>query len=341
VFQVTAYGFDPAGWRLTGSDESTETGFREPRERDLELLSPDELKHSLPGVLVFAPTPFDEQTLALDLLGFRHNLEFLAARGVKAVAVAGFVGEYSALDASEYGDIVRTAREVLGSEGVVVAGVGVGLALATEYAALAEANGADCIMLLPPYLVEPSADGTVAYTRAVAQTTRLGLMLHSMPGHPFSARLVERLADIPGVVSYKDELGDVRGFAEIVDHVGDRLVYVNGRAEPVMGYYSAAGATVLASAIGNFDPALALAAYSASADLDFPRLQSVLTPRAMRWYRLRERNRGYLISVSKASMSLMGLAGGAVRPPLSNLRPEVQEELLTLLTEANYLEGVT
>jgi 5-dehydro-4-deoxyglucarate dehydratase len=304
------------------------------------LLSPDELKHRLPGVLVFAPTPFDEQTLDLDLRGFQRNLEFLSAGGISAVAIAGFVGEYSALDASEYADVVRTAREVLGSEGVVVAGAGVGLALATEYAALAEANGADCIMLLPPYLVEPSEDGTVAYTRAMAQTTRLGLMLHSMPGHPFTPGLVERLADIPGVISYKDELGDVRGFAEIVDHVGDRLVYVNGRAEPIVGYYAAAGATVLASAIGNFDPALALAAYSASKDLDFARLQSVLATRAMPWYRLRERNRGYLISVSKASMTLMGLAGGAVRPPLSNLRPEVQDELLTLLTETHYLEGV-
>jgi 5-dehydro-4-deoxyglucarate dehydratase len=305
-----------------------------------ELLSPDELKHRLPGTLVFAPTPFDPQTLDLDLPGLRGNLEFLAAGGISAVAIAGFVGEYSALDAAEYAAVVRTAREVLGSEAVVVAGVGVGLALATECAALAEANGADCIMLLPPYLVEPSEEGTVAYTRALAETTRLGLMLHSMPGHPFAPGLIERLADIPGVVSYKDELGDLRGFAEIVDRIGDRLVYVNGRAEPVMGYYAAAGATVLASAIGNFDPSLALAAHSAARDLDFARLQSVLAPRAMPWYRLRERNRGYLISVSKASMTLLGLAGGAVRPPLSNLRPEVQDELRALLTETNYLEGV-
>jgi dihydrodipicolinate synthase/N-acetylneuraminate lyase len=59
----------------------------------------------------------------------------------------------------------------------------------------------------------------------------------------------------------------------------------------------------------------------------------------MPWYSLRERNRGHLISVSKASMNLMGLAGGVVRPPLSDLRPEVERELFGLLTETNYLEG--
>jgi 5-dehydro-4-deoxyglucarate dehydratase len=304
-----------------------------------ESLSPDDLSHRLPGVLVFAPTPFDERERALDLPGLRRNLEFLAAGGIQAVAVAGFVGEYSALTATEYQDVLRAAREAFKRPGLIVAGVGFGTALAAEYAATAEASGADCVMLLPPYLVQPTEDGMVAHTRAVAQATRLGVMLHSMPGHPFTPRLVERLADITGVVAYKDELGDVRGFAEIVDRVGDRLVYVNGRAEPVAGYYAAAGATVLASAIANFDPGVAIAAHSAAADQNFDGLASVLAPRAMPWYRLRERNRGFLISVSKASMTLMGLAGGAVRPPLSDLRPEVRHELVELLTETDYLEG--
>ena len=303
------------------------------------MLSPDDLKHRLPGVLVFAPTPFDQRTLEVDIPGFRRNMEFLAAGGIEAVAVAGFVGEFSALEATEYQQLLRAARESFGPGGLIVAGVGFGTALAAQYAAAAEAEGADCVMLLPPYLVEPSEDGLVAHTKMVAQATALGVMVHSMPGHPFTPRLVDRLADIRGVVAYKDELGDVRGFAEIVDHVGDRLVYVNGRAEPVMAYYAAAGATVLASAIANFDPQLALDAYSAANDLDFDRLRTVLAPRAMPWYRLRERNRGYLISVSKASMNLMGLAGGVVRPPLSNLQPEVERELLGLLVETNYLEG--
>jgi 5-dehydro-4-deoxyglucarate dehydratase len=302
------------------------------------LLAPEELKARLPGVLVFAPTPFLRETLEVDLDGLRSNMEFLAQGGIQAVAIAGFVGEFSALNAAEYESVLRVAREAFGPERLIVAGVGFGTALATEYAAAAERNGADCVMVLPPYLVEPTEDGLVAHTRAVAQSTRLGLMVHSMPGHPFTARLVERMAAIPGVVSYKDELGDVRSFAEIVDHVGDQLVYVNGRAEPLMAYYAAAGATVLATAIGNFDPELALEAYAVSERNDYETMRAVLAPRATPWYRLRERNRGFLISVSKASMSLMGLAGGSVRPPLSNLEPDVERELVELLTRTKYLE---
>lgn len=302
------------------------------------MLAPDELKLRLPGALVFAPTPFLPETLEVDLPGFRRNLEFLAEGGIHAVAVAGFVGEFSALNASEYESVLQVAREAFGPDRLIVAGVGFGTALATEYAAAAERNGADCAMLLPPYLVTPTEEGLVAHTRAVADATRLGVMVHSMPGFPFNARLVEQLAAIRGVVSYKDELGDVRAFAEVVDHVGDQLVYVNGRAEPMMAYYALAGATVLATAIGNFDPGLALEAYAAAERKDFEQLHAVLAPRAMSWYRLRERNRGFLISVSKASMTLVGLSGGSVRPPLSDLQPDVERELVELLSETKYLE---
>ena len=299
----------------------------------------DELKQRLPGVLVFAPTPFNDRTLALDLEGFRRNMEFLVAGGIRAVAVAGFVGEFSALVPAEYCALLQAAREALGPECLIVAGVGFGTALACEYSAVAEANGADCVMLLPPYLVEPTEDGMVAHAKAVAKATRVGVMMHSMPGQVITPRLIDRLADIPGVVAYKDELGDIRGFADVVERVGDRLVYVNGRAEPLMADFAAAGATVLATAIGNFDPELALTAHSAAMERDFDRLRAVLAPKATPWYELRQRNRGYLISVSKASMNLVGLAGGAVRPPLSDLRHEVYDELVGLLKRIGYLEG--
>lgn len=299
-------------------------------------LSPDELRDRLHGVLVFAPTPFRPGTLELDIDGLRQNMEFLFDRGIRAVAVAGFVGEYSALDGDEYRAVLRTARAAFGDEGIVIAGAGVGVGQATEHARVAESCGADCVMLLPPYLVEPTEDGMVAYTDLVAKASGCGVMVHSMPGSSFTPRLVERLADIPGVVSYKDELGDVDNFREIAAHVGERLAYVNGRAEPMMAEYAAAGADVLATAIGNFDPELALAAYDALTRGTEAYL-GLLEPRAARWYELRQRNRAYLISVSKASMNAAGLAGGVSRPPLTDLAPQVQEELVAMMQSVGYI----
>ena len=137
-----------------------------------------------------------------------------------------------------------------------------------------------------------------------------------MPGHAFTPDLVERLADIPSVIAYKDELGDVRAFAEIVDSVGERLVYVNGRAEPVSAYYAAAGATVVASAIGNFDPQLAISASIAAREHDFEEAACDSCTEGDAVVQASRTSRGSLISVSKASMNRVGLAGGVVRPPL-------------------------
>jgi 5-dehydro-4-deoxyglucarate dehydratase len=164
------------------------------------------------------------------------------------------------------------------------------------------------------------------------------VMVHSMPSYPFTPDLVERLADVPGVVAYKDELGNVDNFRHIAERIGDRLVYINGRAEPVQAEYAAAGATVLATAIGNFDPELALSAYAALTEDGPEALAAVLAPRATPWYELRQRERAFLISVSKASMSLMGLSGGAVRPPLSDLSDAVRLELTQLMRTVGYLE---
>ncbi len=302
--------------------------------------TPSELRGQLRGVLVFAPTPFRPGTLELDLSGFGKNLEFLAERGIRAVAVAGFIGEYSALSPEEYVSVLRTARAAFGPDGLMIAGIGVGVGIATEQAKVAEECGADGVMLLPQYLIEQIDDGIVAYTSLVSRSTRCGVMVHSMPGYPFTAGLAERLADVPGVVSYKDELGDVVRFREIVARVGDRLAYVNGRAEPVMAEYAAAGADVLATAIGNFDPELALTAYATLRDEGEGAYAAALAPRATPWYELRQRNRAFLISVNKASMNAVGLAGGAVRPPVTGLVPAVQDELSNLLRSAGYIDAI-
>ena len=44
-------------------------------------------------------------------------------------------------------------------------------------------------------------------------------------------------------------------------------------------------------------------------------------------YVLRAKRRGYEVSVMKSLMDLLDLAGGPVRPPLANLRPEEVEGL--------------
>lgn len=302
------------------------------------MLDPAELKEKLRGVIAFAPTPFRRDDLEIDLAGFRNNLDYLAQNGIPWIAVAGFVGEYSALSPREYAELVRTAADVVKGKCKLIAGAGGGTQLAREAARAAQEQGADCVMVLPPYLVEPTPAGMVEHFRTIAESVKVGVMIHSMPGVAFSPELIEQVADTANVVSYKDEAGDLRMFDETVSRIGDRLVYVNGKAEMMMPYYFSAGATCSGTAIGNFDPLLALATCQTALDGDYERVRELLLPKARPWYRLREKNRTYLIALTKASMELAGLCGGTVRPPLSEITREDQSQLQGLMEELGYVQ---
>ena len=304
------------------------------------MINPAELKQRLQSVVAFAPTPFRAQDLEIDLQGFRENLDYLAQNGVPWIAVAGFVGEYSALNPREYALLLRTAVDAVKGRSNIVGGVGGGTYLAMEAARAAQESGAECAMILPPYLVQPTPPGLIEHFRAIANSVRIGLMIHSMPGVAFTPELIEQAAEIPNLVAYKDEIGDLRAFDETVSRMGDRLVYVNGKAEMMMICYYVAGATCNATAIGNFDPQLALTAAGAAREGKYEEVKRLLLHRARPWYRLREKNRAYLISLTKASMDLAGLCGGAVRPPLSEIAPEDKRELHCLMDKLGYIDFV-
>jgi len=64
---------------------------------------------------------------------------------------------------------------------------------------------------------------------------------------------------------------------------------------------------------------------------DTAKLMRLMNDYVIPLYALRSRRRGYEVSAMKAMMNLAGLAGGPVRPPLPNLRPEEVTEVKTML----------
>src|SRR6478735_8689421 len=123
----------------------------------------------LDGVLFFPVTPF---TAAGEV-----DLDKLAAhiaKGVDAgpggVFVACGTGEFHALEAEEFTRVVRTAVEAVAGRVPVYAGAG---------GSVAQAAGADGLLLLPPYLVTMPQQGLIAYTRAVAEATTLPVIVYN------------------------------------------------------------------------------------------------------------------------------------------------------------------
>lgn len=296
----------------------------------------EKLKARLRGVLAFPITPYAPDG-SIDLAAVRGNLEWVIDSGVCAVVAPSGTGEFFALAPDECAEVTRATVEAVAGRMPVVASVGFGPEVGAHLARSAEAAGADAILVLPPYYARPDPLGLLRYYQRVAEATRLGLMVYARDGALLTPELVEQLArEIPTLVGFKDGLGDVRLFGRIREHVverlgRDRMLWLSGAGDDLVGPYFAAGAQGFTSSLACFWPEVSVELYRLAAAGDVAGLRE-LHERAVRpFYELRRRRNGFEVSVMKAAMELLGHPAGPARPPLANLSGDERAELGALL----------
>jgi 5-dehydro-4-deoxyglucarate dehydratase len=294
-------------------------------------LTPQELRSRFGGVVAFPVTPF-RADLSLDLEGLRRNLAHLAKFPFCAAVAAGGTGEVYSLTPDEHRQVVATAVDVLGGKIPVLAGVGFNQAIAVEMAKASAASGADGILALPPYFPGAPDDGMLDYYKAIGAATPLGLLVYSRDWVNYGPEQVARLAaSIPTLIAWKDGQGDVRRYQAIRQRVGDRLHWIGGIGDDgVPGYY-AIGIRTYTSSIATVAPKLSLELHRLAAAGEYDKLNRLMAEYVIPLYELRARKKGYEVTVMKAAMDLVGLAGGPVRPPLPMLKPEELEELRAMM----------
>jgi 5-dehydro-4-deoxyglucarate dehydratase len=288
------------------------------------------------GLLTFPVTPFDPAD-RFDETVFRAHCSWLLEYDVAALFAAGGTGEFFSLTPGEVGHIVRAAVEETAGRVPVIAGCGYGTAMAIELAQAAEAAGADGLLLLPPYLMTPSQEGLAAHIEAVCKSVSLGVIQYNRANAVLRADELACLADrCPNLVGFKDGVGDLELMAQITAKLGDRLTYIGGlpTAETFALPYLEMGVTTYSSAIFNFMPEWALAFYQAVRRRDRAAVARALEHFVLPYIAIRDRGKGYAVSIVKAGMTAIGRPTGPVRLPLTNLTEADQAELALLIAEA-------
>jgi len=293
-------------------------------------MSPAELRRKLPGVISFPVTPF-KANLSLDLDGLRKNLRALLRHPVSAVVAAAGTGELYSLTPAEHLAVVEVVVEEVDSRVPVLAGTGFNPAIAVELASAAAKAGVDGILAFPPYYPAPDEEGIIAYYRAIADATPLGFIIYSRDWFAPAPALVEKLAEIPTLVAWKDGQADIRRFQMIRRHLGERLLWVGGAGDDMVpGYYSM-GVRTYTSSIANVAPRLSQRLHDLASAGHSKELSSLMEELVIPLYEFRGRRKGYEVSVMKTMMDLIGLVGGPVRAPLVNLRAKERNEIKTML----------
>jgi 5-dehydro-4-deoxyglucarate dehydratase len=294
-------------------------------------MHPNTLRNKLSGVIAFPITPFKDD-LSLDLPGLHVNLNKLLEHPVSGIVAAGGTGEMYSLTPAEYLRVIELTALAVEDRVPVIAGVGFGQRLGVEMAQAAEKAGADGVLVFPPYYPQADDDGMFEYYRSISQATRLGTIVYSRDWARFTPAMVERLTALPNLIGWKDGHGDLRQLQTIMHRVGERLVWIGGAGDDLIGVYYRIGIRAFSSSIATVAPALSLKLHELATADDGEGLGELLESCVIPLYELRSRRKGYEVSAMKAMMDMVGLNGGPVRPPLVNVTSPELDELRTILS---------
>jgi 5-dehydro-4-deoxyglucarate dehydratase len=299
--------------------------------------TPQELADKLKeGLLSFPVTAFDAD-LKVDEAAYRTHLAWQSSFDVAGLFAAGGTGEGFSLTPEESARVVRMAVEEAGSRVPVLASAGGSTAQAIQNAKDAEAAGAEGLLLLPPYLTECDQAGLLAHVSAICSATSIGVIVYNRANAVYSAETVAKLADRhPNFIGFKDALGDIEHLTKVYAKNGDRLFYLGGlpTAETFALPLLQLGMSTYSSAMYNFVPEFALEFYRDVRNQDRVAVNEKLNRFVLPYLEIRDRAKGYGVSIVKGGLKAIGRDAGSVRPPLQDLTEQDVADLSALIDAA-------
>ena len=255
---------------------------------------------------------------SLDLDAAQLLATHLIDSGNSGVVVAGTTGESPTLSGGETLDLFRAVVEAVGDRAHVVAGVGKNDTTATvALAREAESLGIDGLMVVSPYYNRPPQRGLAAHFSAVAQAADLPVLLYNIPSRTGCEIAPETLLDLaeghPSIVGVKDAVGDMVKASWLIARAPDHFAVWSGDDKNALPLLSVGGYGLVS-----------VAAHLVAAELAEMLEVFASDPSRARELHLRllPLFTGLFVDASpgplKAALSMVGLPGGPVRPPLAD-----------------------
>ena len=209
------------------------------------------------GTYTALVTPFRHGQVDYD--GFRQLIEAQIAGGVDGIVPVGTTGESPTLSHDEHRDVIKAAVDIAAGRIKVIGGTG---SNATDEAIAltqdAEKAGADGALIVAPYYNKPTPEGLYRHFRAIAEATKLPIILYSIPGRcgvEIGVPVVARLAqDCPNIVAIKEAGGTVERVSQLRQAVPDTFELISGDDSLTLPFISV-GAVCVISVASNVAPA--------------------------------------------------------------------------------------
>jgi 4-hydroxy-tetrahydrodipicolinate synthase len=196
-------------------------------------------------------TPF-HSNLSLDEGSLRKLLRRQISAGVDFLVPCGTTGESPTLTRAEHLRVVEiTVEECAGKIPVLAGAGGYNTQEVIELAREIELLGADGLLSVTPYYNKPTQEGLYQHYRAIAQATRLPIVLYNVPGRCGSnleQSTVGRLAAISNIVGIKEASGNISQMAALANSVPDNFVVLSGDDAITLPLFALGGRGVISVA---------------------------------------------------------------------------------------------
>ena len=216
----------------------------------------------LKGICTPICSVFSDNGSRIDEVAQKKHLDRLLSAGVQVIAVCGGTGEFSFLTREERLMLTEMVAKHLDGRAKLIVHVSAVMTQETiEYAKHAEDQGADCLLVLPPYFEGPTLDGCYEHYEKVAQSVSTDLMAYNIPVHSgidVTPEFAQKLMKIDNINYLKDSTGD---FIRIQQLVKAGVKVFNG-ADPLMLYGLMADSVGCFWGTSNAIPELAVRLYA-------------------------------------------------------------------------------
>jgi 4-hydroxy-tetrahydrodipicolinate synthase len=277
-------------------------------------------------------TPFTRSG-AVDEAAVRRLARRQVDNGIHFLVPCGTTGENPTLSRAEHRRVAELVVDEVNGRVPVLAGAGgYNTQEVIELAVEMQQAGADGLLSVTPYYNKPTPEGLYQHYRALAEKTRLPIVVYNVPGRTgcnVDPATLVRLATLPNIIGVKEASGNMTQICEICHLLSDGFIVLSGDDAMTLPAMAVGGKGVI-SVVSNEVPDEMSKMVEAAERDDFETARAIhqrLLP--LMQINFVEANPQPV----KAAMAAMGLLEESYRLPVVSPKAESKEKILRVLRD--------
>lgn len=277
------------------------------------------------GVGVALVTPMDDKGINFPEYG--RLIDHVIAGGASALFAGGTTGEPATMTMEERIQLFRFAvRHTAGRVPVIIGTGSNNTASAVEMSRIAEAEGADGLLVVTPYYNKCTQNGLVAHYNSIADAVNIPIVLYNVPtrtGVRIKPETAVKLSEHPNIVALKDASENIDDLLEMCRLCRGKLDIYSGNDSYTV-FLMALGALGVVSVVANVVPDRMAAITNACLADDYVKARELA-------FALDPLAKALFTEVNpiptKKALEYIGIKAGKPRMPLTELEPAHAEQL--------------